>query len=457
MKKYKETLKEQILIIDDLPENIRLLSSLLSEQGYRVSSATDGKMALSLVQKECPDLILLDIMIPQMDGYQVCRYLKSVEQTKHIPIIFLSGLDSEFDKIEAFKVGGVDYITKPFFVEEVILRVQAQLSSTQQIQKFQQILSEQIAERKTAERELNKSRALLKGVLNSSLDGVAAFEAIRDHQGKITNFCWLIANPVAAMTVGGTIDSLKGKRLFVEDNPGHLFDRLFESFVQVVETCTVLEQEYYYDSPSLQTWFQVVAVKLGDGFAMTFRDISDRKQAEKTLQYQANIDSLTQISNRRRFDEYITQEWARCAREGEYLSLLLCDVDYFKPYNDTYGHQAGDSCLYQVARGIDGTVKRPADIAFRYGGEEFAVILPHTDGQGAIKVAEEIQEQIQELKLPHASSKITDVVTLSIGVSSVIPDPLTSPHNLISAADAALYEAKFKGRNRVIYQKVKSS
>jgi two-component system, cell cycle response regulator len=461
MDKYNERLQEQILIVDDLPENVRLLSSLLKEQGYSVISATDGKMALSLVRQEQPDLILLDIMIPQIDGYEVCRYLKAENHTKHIPIIFLSGLDSESDKIEAFNVGGVDYITKPFFVEEVVLRVKAQLSSIQQQQKFQQILKEQIAERKIVEQELTKSRALLTGVLDSSLDGVAAFEAIRDRQGRIVDFRWLIANPVAAMTVGGTIDTLRGKRLFVEGSPGHLFEGLFDSFVQVVETCTVLEQEHYYNSFSLKTWFHIVAVKLGDGFAMTFRDISDRKQIETTLKqansrltYQANIDSLTQIANRRRFDEYITQEWSRCAREKEHLSLLLCDVDFFKVYNDTYGHQAGDSCLYEVAKGIERAVKRPADIAFRYGGEEFAVILPHTDGQGAIKVAEEIHQQILELKLSHVASKISKIVTLSIGVSSIIPDTRTAPHQLISTADGALYDAKFKGRNRVIFRSV---
>ena len=462
--KYHERLQEQILIVDDLPENVRLLSSLLSEQGYQVNSATDGRMALSIVKHECPDLILLDIMIPEMNGYQVCRHLKSAETTRNIPIIFLSGLDSELDKIEAFKVGGVDYITKPFFVEEVVFRVKAQLSIIQQQQKFKQVLREQITERKIVEKELNKSRALLRGVLNSSLDGVAAFEAIRDRQGRIVDFRWLIANPVAAMTVGGTIDSLQGKRLFVEGSPGHLFDGLFNSFVQVVETCTVLEQEHYYNSFSLKAWFHIVAVKLGDGFAMTFRDISDRKQIETTLKkanlrltYQANIDSLTQIANRRRFDEYITQEWSRCARERECLSLILADVDYFKAYNDTYGHQAGDNCLYEVAKGIEAAVKRPADIAFRYGGEEFAIILPHTEGQGAIKVAEDIHRQIETLKIPHRASEVNDIISLSLGVSSVIPDTRTSPHTLISAADNALYDAKLQGRNRVIYKFTESS
>ena len=462
--KYNVKFQEEILIVDDLPENIRLLSSLLSKQGYRVITATDGKMALAVVKKECPDLILLDIMIPEIDGYQVCHYLKSQAKTRHIPIIFLSGLDSELDRIEAFRVGGVDYITKPFFVEEVVFRVKAQLSIIQQQRKFERELKAKIAERTAAEIELNKSRALLTGVLNSSLDGVAAFEAIRDRQGNIVDFRWLIANPVAAMTVGGTTQSLKGRRLFIKSSPDRLFDGLFDLFIQVVDTCTVLEHEYYYNSLSLKAWFHIVAVKLGDGFAMTFRDISDRKQIELTLQetnrllaYQANVDSLTQIANRRRFDKYIAQEWSRCARDREYLSLILCDIDYFKAYNDTYGHQTGDNCLYEVAKAIDRAVKRPGDVAFRYGGEEFAVILPHTEEQGAIKVAQEIHQQIRDLQIPHASSGVGDTISLSLGVSSMIPNGQTSSHVLVSAADKALYDAKLNGRNCVIYKSVEPS
>ena len=449
----------KILIVDDSLENLRLLSSLLTREGYKVISATDGSMALSTIKEEPPDLILLDVMIPEMDGYEVCQYLKSQKQTRHIPIIFLSGLDSELDKVEAFRVGGVDYITKPFYTEEVIFRVKAQLSIINEQKRLQQLLQEQIVERNIVERELNKSRTLLTGVLHSSLDGMAALEAVRDRQGKIIDFCWLIANPVAAMTIGGTIQSLQGKRLFVEGTPGHLFDGLFNAFVQVVESCTVLEKEHYYDSLSLKAWFQIVAVKLGDGFAMTFRDISERKQLELTLMednsrllYQANIDSLTQIGNRRRFDECIAREWSRCAREKEYLSLILCDVDFFKAYNDTYGHQAGDRCLYSVAKAIAIAAERPADEVFRYGGEEFAIVLPNTEPQGAIQVAEEIRDSVKCLQILHTSSKIDDIVSLSLGVSSIIPDIRSSAYALISTADNALYNAKLKGRNCVVYQ-----
>lgn len=456
---YDDRLQENILIVDDLPQNVRLLSSLLIDRGYKVSCAIDGKMALSAIREEIPDLILLDIMLPQMNGYEVCQFLKSQAHTRHIPIIFLSGLDSESDKLEAFKAGGVDYITKPFFLEEVIVRVETQLTNLKQRKKYKRIIKEQIRERKLAEKELTKSRALLAGVLNSSLDGVAAFEAIRDRHGRIIDFRWLVANPVAVMTVGGTKESLSGKPLFIEQPPGHLFDGLFDLFVQVVENCTVLEEEYHYNSYSLTAWFHIVAVKLGDGFAMTFRDISDRKQIEialkqanQKLKYQANIDSLTQIANRRRFDEYIAQEWSRCIREKAYLALILCDVDYFKAYNDTYGHQVGDRCLYEVAQGIDRAVKRPADLVFRYGGEEFAVVLPYTDAHGAIKVAEDIRQQIKRLNIPHKSSHVSDMVSLSLGVSCMAPNINTSPHILVSSADMALYDAKYRGRDRIIYR-----
>ena len=456
---YDDSTQENILIVDNVPENLRLLSSLLSNQGYKITAAVDGNMALASIREQLPDLILLDIMLPIIDGYRVCQILKSQDHTRDIPIIFLSDLYSESDKLEAFQMGGVDYITKPFFLEEVLLRVKTQLTNLQQRKKYQRIITNQIKQREAIQREVEQSRALLSGVLNSSLDGVAAFEAIRNRHGKIVDFRWLLANTVAVMTVGETKESLLGKRLFVEQSTEGLFDGLFDSFVQVVENCTVLEREHYYRSCALTAWFNIVAVKLGDGFAMTFRDISDRKQIEIALKkanlqlkYQANIDSLTQIANRRRFDEYITQEWSRCARERKYLSLILCDVDYFKAYNDTYGHQAGDNCLYEVAQGIQKAVKRPADVVFRYGGEEFAVILPYTESHGAIKVAEDIRYRIKKIQIIHKSSQINDFITLSMGVTSMIPNSQSSPHTLVSTADRALYYAKSQGRDRVVYK-----
>lgn len=457
-KEYYDNQKEKILIVDDSPDHLRLLSSILVKHGYLVNCVTDGEMALYAIKASLPDLVLLDVVLPLIDGYRICQALKAYEKTRHIPIIFVSNLNAEADRIKAFKVGAVDYITKPLFLDETFLRIETQLKVRRQQKKLHQVVQKNIQERKNIEKELNKSRTLLAGVLNSSLDGVAAFEAVRDSKNKIINFRWIVANPLAAMTVGETKDSLAGKLLF-EQSPGHLFNGLFDLFVQVVESCIVFDKEHYYSSDG--SWFHIVAVKLGDGFAMNFRDISDKKQMEirlketnSELQYQANIDSLTQISNRRRFDEYIAQEWAICAREQQYLSLILCDVDYFKFYNDAYGHQAGDECLFQVAQGMNLAIKRPADVVFRYGGEEFAVILPFTEGEGAIKVAQSIREEVKKLKIIHDLSQASHYVTLSLGVASLIPNAQFSVESLISAADRALYEAKSLGRDRIAYKEI---
>ncbi len=151
---------------------------------------------------------------------------------------------------------------------------------------------------------------------------------------------------------------------------------------------------------------------------------------------------MTQLANRRRFDECLDQEWRRLAREQAPLSLILCDIDFFKTYNDTYGHQAGDECLQQVAKAISDAVKRSADLVARYGGEEFAVILPHTTAEAAVQVAEKVRSEIHALKIVHASSQIYQNLSLSLGVASIVPDNKSCPSILVAAADKALYQAK---------------
>ena len=173
-----------------------------------------------------------------------------------------------------------------------------------------------------------------------------------------------------------------------------------------------------------------------------------QKDKQKLLQL-VTFDSLTQVANRRKFDEYLGQEWQRLAREQTSLALIMVDVDYFKPYNDYYGHQAGDNCLKQIAVAIQQAIKRPADLVTRYGGEEFAVILPNTDIAGATKVAEEIQANVHTLKLNHQESKVSQYVTLSLGAASLVPVLSKSPSNLVMAADLALYKAKKLGRDRI--------
>ncbi|MEH2206213.1 MAG: PAS domain S-box protein [Nostoc sp.] len=171
--------------------------------------------------------------------------------------------------------------------------------------------------------------------------------------------------------------------------------------------------------------------------------------ANEELQRLATLDGLTQIANRRRFDEYLEAEWQRLKREQLSLSLILLDVDFFKLYNDTYGHLGGDDCLRQLASALKNIIKRPADLIARYGGEEFAIILPNTEIQGAICVAQTVRQGVRDLAIPHAQSRVCDRVTVSLGVVSIVPNAGISPPDLINAADKALYVAKQQGRNRV--------
>ncbi|BAQ63404.1 diguanylate cyclase domain-containing protein [Geminocystis sp. NIES-3709] len=455
----ENNLIESILIVDDQPANLRVLSKMLESKNYKVKKAPDGESAIIAAQSNPPDLILLDILMPNMDGYEVCEKLKSDTKTKDIPVIFISALSDVFDKIKAFEVGGIDYITKPFQEEEVLARITSQLTIQTQrkllekerelLEKEQDNLRKEIRQRKEAEAILYQSRALISSILNASLDGIAALEAVRDPKtGEIEDFRCIVVNPVTAQIFNSQPENLTGKLVF-KKFINKVKPQLFSSFIKVVETGKSLEQDIRYNYKNTQKWFHFIAVKLGDGFSVTVRDITVRKKLELKLSKLATIDGLTGVYNRHFFDNTLAQEWQRCDRGNEPLSLILCDVDYFKPYNDIYGHQAGDKCLIKVAQIMDNIVKRSSDFLARYGGEEFAIILPNTPLEGAINIAEQIRKEIQDLKIPHKHSEISDYVTLSLGIASVIPSSQNSIESLIKMADNALYQAKENGRNQV--------
>lgn len=187
----------------------------------------------------------------------------------------------------------------------------------------------------------------------------------------------------------------------------------------------------------------------------TATDITKRKHAEdalkefnKELTRLARMDGLTQVANRRAFDQYLFQEWNNVGSGRSSLSLILCDIDYFKNFNDTYGHQAGDVCLRQVAQAIERAVKRSTDLVARYGGEEFAIVLPNTTIAGLTQVASEIQREIQQLAIPHSRSEVSEFITLSLGLAVVSSTENTHPDMLVAAADQGLYQAKYEGRDR---------
>ncbi|MCD6526102.1 MAG: diguanylate cyclase [Desulfuromonas sp.] len=206
----------------------------------------------------------------------------------------------------------------------------------------------------------------------------------------------------------------------------------------------------------IMTTSPLVTLDGSPGTLAQYKEITDRKQAERalaeaheTLKRIARIDGLTQIPNRRTFDETLNSKWQHLTRLQQPLSIILCDIDFFKKYNDSYGHQQGDNCLVRVAQALASAVPESGGLAARYGGEEFIFLLPETPLNDAIAIAETARQKVEQLTIEHRTSDICPIVTLSLGVSSVIPSADTSSLELIKAADAVLYTSKENGRNRV--------
>ncbi|MDR3012702.1 MAG: diguanylate cyclase [Chitinispirillales bacterium] len=298
-----EMIRNSILVVDDEKANLLLLSRILDEK-YDVYTAKDGASAIKKAAELLPDLILLDIVMPDMSGYEVLDALKRQSVTRAIPVIFVTKLSSPDEEEKALSYNAVDYITKPFRPNIIKLRIRTQIRSVNQI---------------------------------------------------------------------------------------------------------------------------------------------------RTIERLSMTDQLTEIPNRRSFDNRMNVEWRTSIRETSPIGILMLDIDRFKNYNDTYGHQQGDKVLYAVAKCIEKSLTRPRDFAARWGGEEFSALLPNTDLGGAEEVAERIRVNVEQLKIPceKCPDGMASSVTISVGAASVIPDNDSSLDRFISLADNALYEAKRTGRNKV--------
>lgn len=301
--------RPKLLIVDDQPTNIRVLHELFRED-CEVFMATSGEQAITVCQTQLPDLILLDVVMDDVDGHEVCRRLKADPVTQGIPIIFITAQQRDSDEALGLELGAVDFISKP--INPIIVRARVRTHLTLKLQN-----------------DLLRSMALM--------------------------------------------------------------------------------------------------------------------------------DGLTGVANRRKFDEDILAAWRQCFREQKPLSLIMADVDFFKRYNDRYGHQAGDGCLKSVAQVLFETVRRPYDLVARYGGEEFACVLPNTGLSGAVEIAEKMQERVRALGIEHSASDVDRVVTISLGVATLTPSGDLEFQTLIEAADKQLYEAKKAGRARACSSAMSSS
>jgi two-component system, cell cycle response regulator len=493
--------RPDILLVDDQPDTLRLLSIMLNSQGYTVRRVANGSAALREIHQSPPDLILLDIRMPGMDGYEVCQRLKAAEETASIPIIFLSALSETLDKIRAFKVGGADFISKPFQFAEILARIENQItlrSLQDQLQDQNHHLQAEIQQRQQTQAQLDlqrqKEQALHEVIqkIRNSLDLQTIFFTAVSQIGRLLklDFAYILeykpedniwmsskgyrqpsqdgvwfdpnlpdrGNPVTTHLKRLTtiqVDDVSQLRdethpILAQKSPGSwLLVPLRAGSEQEVWGCLSLLRQtpQPWQDSEVQS-----AQALADQLGIAIRQgqlYEGLEKANDELARIATCDGLTQVANRRRFEEYISVEWREARREQTPLAVILCDVDYFKRYNDTYGHLAGDDCLKAIAQALMDVVKRPDDLVARYGGEEFAMVLPRTDLSGAAHIAQAVRLQVQSLQILHEASSVKDVISVSLGVASIIPEDNFSPQDLLARADQALYQAKAAGRDRL--------
>lgn len=483
-----------LLIVDDTPDNLRLLGQLLAHGGYHVRKSLSGAIALQSARLEPPDLILLDILMPDMDGYAVCQALKEDPATAQVPVIFISALDQITDKTRAFDYGGVDYITKPFEGAEVLARVNNQITIRQQqllLEAHNRQLQIEIEHRQRIEARLQRQLVqekliaditeqihaapaltpLLQSItvnLQTHLqtdrvlvylaqgDGNLQLQAEACREAVVSAAPWVAPWPLAQQPQSQLLERSR----FDPSDPCYVYLTGLG-----VETAWVVpiynEQTQFWGvlmvhhcgqgavgSHQTLPLLQHVARQLGIA-ARQHSLLTQLQAANAQLLSQSRTDPLTRLGNRRYFDEYMQQVWQSQAAYQELApTLLLVDIDFFKAYNDTYGHPAGDRCLTQVAQALKQAVQRPRDRVFRYGGEEFALVLPCTSLLGAATVVERIQQALEIQAIPHATSPIGAHVTVSIGGVGQSNPHLGAIADYVQLADQALYQAKATGRNQ---------
>lgn len=415
--------KMNILVVDDTVANLELLETILHQNGYDVRTSISGEMALKSIEVQTPCLILLDIMMPGIDGYETCKRIKQNPLYKDIPIIFLSAKSEMSDKLKGFDVGAVDYLTKPFDLREVLVRIETHISLYK------------------LKRELEQKVEIIdKYVISSSTD----------INGIITQVSQAFSN-----ISGYTKEELIGKSHSIlrhPDMPDEIYADLWNT-IKSGKTWTgkvknLKKDKGYY-------WVDIIIYPNIDsngnvsGYNSVKKDITN----EKRIEMLSITDELTGLYNRRHFNNTIENEIKRALRQGSTLSFLMLDVDFFKSYNDTYGHQAGDNVLSSLGKVLLKELKRTEDFAFRLGGEEFGVIYTTKTCASAQKIAQSIRKSIENLKIEHKNSKAADVVTVSLGLMCIdFSNKLNFNYDsdsLYKITDDELYKAKEGGRNRL--------
>ena len=427
--------KVKILVVDDRPENLLAMDRLLRPLGAEIYKVDSGEKALSEVLRRHFAVILLDVQMPGMDGFETASLMHSNKQTANIPIIFVTALNKDEAYIsKGYESGAVDYLSKPINPEILLGKVKVFL----QLEK-QRLTLEQVS------KELRWSSRKNKLLLDCAAEGISGL----DKSGHIT-----FINPTGCSMLAGKEEQFLNQPIQTflfedQENEQTLWEHsdikqkcLGEGKrVQISgEMLRMSRNKFPVEAsvaPMLDSKNQV------QGAVLVFQDITERKKLEDQLLQMAKYDSLTGLANRTLFKEFLTASLARSERRGKSTAVLFLDLDHFKEINDTLGHDAGDKLLSSVARRVQ-TCVREGDLVARVGGDEFAVVLDDiADPEDSRVIAEKI---LEDLKTPHDLGGEQRQVGSSIGIAA-FPEAGREPDELIKAADEAMYVAKKGGRN----------
>ncbi|MCC0179140.1 diguanylate cyclase [Waterburya agarophytonicola K14] len=472
----------QVLIVDDdrsVHQATKLALRNLQFEGKNLvflSAYTATEAKTIIAQNQDLAFILLDVVMEDHDsGLKLVQYIRDQLNNKLVRIILRTGQPGEAPEESVI----IDYDINDYKLKVELTRNKLMVTAIAALRAYRDLLALENSSKEmmvlyTALETVKDNLEDLIGLRTQELEQEIKTRKQLEKTLRLTQFSldrardaiyfvnananFFYVNDATSNILGYTKEELLKMKIHDvnDDNSESNWSRQWQELKE--------KQSFTYESVHISKEGQGIPVEITLNYlnfeqqeynCAIVRDIRDRKQIEtqlkqanQQLEHLANVDELTQIANRRSFDRYYESEWIKMMESKQHLALIFCDVDYFKKYNDFYGHQAGDDCLQQIAQTISNSLCRPGDLAARYGGEEFGIILPNTDVDGAVKVAQNIQQNIRKLKLVHAASEASTYISLSMGISSIIPSPKVLPSFLISQVDSVLYQAKKAGRDR---------
>ena len=449
----------RILVVDDIPSNVKLLEARLSAEYFDVVTATSGAEALAICERAECDVVLLDVMMPDMDGFEVCRRLKSTPKTHHIPVVMVTALDQPSDRVTGLEAGADDFLTKPVSDVALIARVRS-LSRLK-------LMTDELRMRAVTSRDIGIESPEREAIADTGLGGRVLVVDDRSASAKRISAMLSTAHTVE-------IEADPGEALFraAEGNFDLVIVSLGLADFDGLRLCSqVRSLDRTRSVPILAITDAEDNTRLARGLEIGVNDYLSRpidknellartrtqiRKKRYTERLRDNVqlsielaitDPLTGLSNRRYMESHVGTLIEQAATRGKPLTVLVIDIDYFKSINDTYGHDAGDDVLREFAIRIKKSV-RGIDLACRHGGEEFVVLMPETDMAVATMVAERLRRRIAGEPFPIQQGARRVEVTISIGLATLAPEEGAS--GLLKRADQALYRAKRDGRNRVV-------